>query len=220
MPLPLSRDDVRHSRCRPSRGFRATRRLRARPAIRSTRAPRSALDLRVVVHDAEHAAAAVAVAGQRGVAVDPVADVAAAVDELADAPATAAVPGAVDPRAEAELAAGARADARARCGRERVPVGIAQQHALRVQRATELVDRAAEVVYRLAVGGPEREALRVDPRQPDRVLAGAGREDVAAEVVGLRLLGPQRIEHEAPARDRHEQPSRAGEEAAPRALAG
>jgi hypothetical protein len=38
----------------------------------------------------------------------------------------------------------------------------------------ELVDGAAEVVHRLAVGGPERKALRVDPRQPD----GMGHEPV------------------------------------------
>src|SRR4029450_7465448 len=82
-PLPPSRADARHSRGGASRGFKATSRPRGRRAAPSARAPRSALDLRVVVHDAEDAAAAVAVTGQRAVAVDLVAIGAAAVDKLA-----------------------------------------------------------------------------------------------------------------------------------------
>src|SRR6476659_3170848 len=114
MPLVLFPADARHARCRPWRGFSATRRRRARRAVPSGRAPASARDLRVVVHDAEHVPAAVAVAGQRVVAVDPGRRIAAAVDELADVAVAAAVPGSVDLAAEAELAARLGAAARAR----------------------------------------------------------------------------------------------------------
>src|SRR3954449_3430614 len=121
MRRPRDPDDERHARCRPSRGFRATRRRRARRAAPSGRAPASARDLRVVVHDAEHVPAAVAVAGQRVVAVDPVLRVAAAVDELADVAVAAAVPGAVDLPAEAVLTARLDAEARARRGWQGAP---------------------------------------------------------------------------------------------------
>src|SRR3712207_7657041 len=58
----------------------------------------STLHLRVEVHDAEDLPALVAVAGQRAVAVDAALRVRAAVDELADVAAAAAVPRAVDRR--------------------------------------------------------------------------------------------------------------------------
>ena len=159
---------------------------------RSARARRSALDLRVVVHDAEDLAAAVAVARQRGVAVDAVVDVAAAVDEPADVAAAAAVPGAVDLGVEAVRSRRALADPGAGRRRERVPVRVAQEPAVGVDRAAGLsIGRP-----RSSTGWPSAarsgKPLRVDPRQAGRVRAGAGRVDVAAEVVGLRLLGLER----------------------------
>ena len=69
---------------------------------------------RVVVHDAEDLPAVVAVARQGLVAVDAVVDGAAAVGELADVAAAAAVPGAVDVRREAVLGRGDAADLGAR----------------------------------------------------------------------------------------------------------
>src|SRR6476646_9445103 len=81
--------------------------------------------------------------------------IAAAVDELADVAVAAAVPGPVDLAAEAELAPSLGADARARRGRQRVSVGIAQQSAVRVDGPAELVHRAPEVVHRLTVGGAQ-----------------------------------------------------------------
>src|SRR5207342_3286695 len=122
------------------------------------------------------------------IAVDPVADVAAAVDEPADVPTAAAVPRAVDMGTEPVLARGVLAHARARGRREWVSVRVSQEPSLGVDRASGLVDRPAEVVHRLPVGRAEREPTAVDPRKPDRVRARASRVDVAAEVEGLGLL--------------------------------
>src|SRR2546423_279716 len=55
--------------------------------------PRSAWHVGLVVGDAEDLAPSVAIAGQRGVAVDPLAVVRAAVPELAHPPTAAPVPG-------------------------------------------------------------------------------------------------------------------------------
>src|ERR1051325_11051676 len=130
------------------------RRRRAPPrALR--RRGRSALDLRVVVHDAEDLPAAVAVAGQRGVAVDPVPHVAAAVHEPADAAAAAAVPRAVVVRLAVVLLRGDLADARARRRWKWVSVRVEQEVALRVDRPALRVDQAAEVVDRAAVRGAQ-----------------------------------------------------------------
>src|SRR4051794_15600689 len=63
------------------------------------RAPgRSARNVRVVVHDAEDPPALVAVARQRGVAVDAGLAVGAAVHQLPDSTPAAPIPGAVDRR--------------------------------------------------------------------------------------------------------------------------
>src|SRR5439155_22151095 len=111
----------------------------------------------------------VAVARQRIVAVDPVADVTAAVDELPHVPPAAAVPRAVVVGPEAVVAGGGLADARARGGWERIPVRVAQQVPLGVDRATKAVDRAPQVVDRVAAGGTERKPVAVDAGEPNRV---------------------------------------------------
>ena len=187
---------------------------------RSARAPRSALDLRVVVHDAEHLAAAVAVARQRGVAVDPVRVARSSRRACGRGPRSSdtrrrrsaggsrsSPPGLRRRRASA-------APAGADCRRDRAAgrrPGV-DGPAARVDRA----DRGRRPASR-----PRRAAgsRSVDSRQPGRVRAGAGRVDVAAEVVGLGLLGAQGRREEASAGHAEEQPPRPGDEPSPRGRA-
>ena len=111
----------------PSRTRTATRCRSPRPPARQRPGPaRSTRHLRLVVHDAEDLAAAVAVAGQGGVTVDPGVGVAAAVGELAHVPVAAAVPGTVQLALEAVEVAGLLADPRSRRRRQRTAVGVAQ----------------------------------------------------------------------------------------------
>src|SRR5207247_4370029 len=99
---------------------------------------------------------------------------------------------AVEVGPEAVRVPGRLADARARRGRQRVPVRVEQWVPLRVDRLPGGVDRPPEVVHWMAVGRAQREAVRVDTRQSGRMRTGAGRVDVPAEVEGLRLLGAER----------------------------
>src|SRR5215831_2001793 len=89
-----------------------------------------------------------------------------------------------------------------------------------VHRLPLRVDRPAEVVDRLPVGGPKRKARAVDPRQPGRMRAGAGRIDVAAEVERLGLLRPQRRGHDAGPTDGEEELAGPREEPPARAALG
>ena len=86
--------------------------------------------------------------------------------------------------------------------------------ALRVDRASVPVDGAAEVVYGMAVRRAQWEAVAVDPRQTRGVRAGAGGEDVAAEVVSLGLLRGERPRHDSASADSEQQPPGAREEPA------
>src|SRR5262249_2661565 len=123
---------------------------------------------RVVVLDAEDLAPAVAVAGQRGVAVDSRAAICAAVAELAYLAAAAAIPGAVDVRAEPVDVAGAIAEPGSRRRRQGSPLGIAEELPAVVDGLAGVVDRPADVIDGMTVAGAQRKAARVDPGQARR----------------------------------------------------
>ena len=90
---------------------------------------------------------------------------------------------------EAEAVGDGVAYARAAGGRQRAAVGVGERAAVLVDGAAVGVDQAAEVVERVAVLRPQREALAVDPRQAGRVRARIGRVEVAAEVERLGVAG-------------------------------
>ena len=105
------------------------------------------------------------------------------------------------------------AHARARRRRERAAVGVEQRPAVVVHRRAVRVHVAAQVIHRPPVRGLQREARRVDPRQPGRVRARVGRVDVAAEVERLGLAG---LHHRADPGRRDHRRAHAREEPPPR----
>ena len=82
-----------------------------------------------------------------------------------------------------------------------------------------VVHRPPDVVDRLPVAGAQRKAARVDPRQPGRMRAGAGREGVPAEVERLGVAGLDQRADRARRGQRHERPADPRQEAAPRGVA-
>ena len=88
---------------------------------------RSAWDVRLVVGDAEHLPAAVAVAVQGGVAVDPPIVMGAAIPELAHGSPAAPIPGALRMRLDSMLLGGVLADLGPRGRWQRESVGIANE---------------------------------------------------------------------------------------------
>ena len=112
------------------------------------------------------------------------------------------------------------ADLGARRRRQRQPIRVAQQVAVLVDRLALVVDEPADVVDRPAVAGPDRIAAGVEPGKPERVSAGAGREDVAAEVEGVGLSRLHRLRDHAPRRRRQEARADSRQKAPARALPG
>ena len=111
------------------------------------------------------------------------------------------------------LLGGNLADARARGRGKRIAIRVAQEVPVRVDGTSERVDRPAQVVHGMAVGGAKRKTGPVDARQAGRVRARAGRVDVPAEVEGLGLLRPESRGDEAGAAHGQEQAPGPSEEA-------
>ena len=198
------------------RGRGGGRRTVPRPPI----VCRSARDLRLVEHHAEHLPSAGSSTPQRPVAVDPAAwGPRSSRRACARAPCST-VPGAVDLLVDAvALAARASTPWAATPSAAPRPPASGSARAGLVERVALAIDRPAEVVHPVPVGGPQREAPAVDPRQPGRVRARVRRVDVAAEVVRLGLAGPdERPDGRAP-RDRRRAPPPRREEAPPRGSA-
>ena len=213
--LPL-RTCEPHRRCRPSKGFRVTRRSRARRVAPSWRVQCSARDLGVEVLDAEDLAAGVAVPRQGCVAVDPPTDVTAAVDDPADVAVAAPIPGTVDVRAKPIPSCGRITDARPRGRGKRPPIRIETRCpcASRGRPARSIRRPDRRLVRRLR---PEGKAVRIDSRQASRMGAGSGRVDVPAEVKRRRPLRLDGGCHGTSSRYGQEQAAYPGEESAPRA---
>ena len=89
--------------------------------------------------------------------------------------------------------------------------GVDQRRARLVEGAVVAVHQPAEVVDAVPVGGAQREAARVDPRQAGRVRAGVGRVDVAAEVVGVSVARADGLGDQAAGGQRGQRPSRVDE---------
>src|SRR5688572_26885153 len=155
-----------------------------RPQTRSTR------QSRVVVHDAEHAHTAPAVADERGIAVDALATGRAAVDDLADLAVAAAVPRPL--RAYLEPVALRNpfvADACARASLEHLSVRAHHAGTVLADGKAARVDETPEVVDGASVTRTQRIPVLVDAGERVGARARARRPDVTAEVKRLRLFG-------------------------------
>jgi hypothetical protein len=164
----------------------------------------------------EHTPARIAVAGQRGIAVDASRDITATVDEPANAPVAAPVPRAVDVRAKTVLRCRRVAHPCPRRNRKRLTVGRDEQSAPRLDRSPLPVHRPAEVVDRHPIRCAQRKPLRVDPRQAARVRTRPGGVHVTAKVEGVRIARARCRSDDTAAGHRNEKPADPGKKSAAR----